>query len=498
MTRRALVSLVVALAGAGVLTGGAVPALGGAAPGPVAVIVHLDEPALGPTNQDLVGLGWNTGSSLDPVAALEPRTVRIDARLESLSTGYDSDADLLVYDEAKVKDLLGRVAEVRRIGAEPQVILSYMPAWLGSPNAYGRDPTRMSPSDGDLWQRLIGEVVNLLATAESPATRFEVWNEPDLPIFFQDWPPAFLDLARRTHQAVADVEVEVGTDLQIGGPAAFFPDPLYIGAYVEEITGAGLPLDFVSWHWYGNTPFLGPDGAEDILPPYVLPLYPVIGQRNPITSPVAYAIQTDLVRDLVDGIVATRPGYDDIDLVIDEWNLSAGGYDLRHDTDEGAAFVLASLMEMEAAGLDSADLYRGIGSDTPGDWGIATATPDGTADGGGRKPSWYALDSWQRTAGARRVVSGAEPLAGIFARASTSSSPEVHHVLISSFVASGGSERSVRVDFDGIDCAAGAEIAVLRLDGKAASAPIIVDGSTVTFDLPAQTSRWIRAACEVA
>ena len=111
--------------------------------------------------------------------AAHPRTVRIDASLEVASTGPDA---------LDLRNLLERVAAVRAVGAEPIVILSYMPEWLGTPNANGRDPTRVPPSDPDAWEALIQRVVHELAIAPAPAYRFEVWNEPDNPIFWQDLP----------------------------------------------------------------------------------------------------------------------------------------------------------------------------------------------------------------------------------------------------------------------------------------------------------------------
>lgn len=415
---------------------------------------------LGRTNPRLFGVGWNTGS-LDGVAPLAPPTVRIDGSLHEASTGDGS---------LHLDALLARVEAVRAIGAEPHVILSYMPVWLA--RHYGsfdpRDPTKVRPRDFDAWQRLVEGVVEGLATAPAPAFRFEVWNEPDLPVFWQDSPDAFFELARRTHAAVAAVEARhPDLDLEIGGPATAFPDPAFIVPYWQQ----NHP-DFVSWHFYGNHPLLGPDGNEGFIPDE---LYGLIAHRNPVTSPREFAAQVEMVRSWVG----------DAELVIDEWNVSAGGFDQRHDTSEGAAFDAGVLMEMEAAGLDAADFYRAMNGpgDAVGDWGM-------TRRDGSPKPAWWVFGAFNETQGIRlRTTSLAGP--DLYARA-TRSGPTIH-VLVSNFDALGGSDHEVRVTASGATCAPRASVRILTgPDGtfeESAGTPVVA--GAVDVALPAQSVAWV-------
>src|SRR5262245_37533639 len=100
------------------------------------VRVDLTRP-IGPVNQNLTGVVWNAGDSIAPLAPVHPAIVRIDGSLQSRSQGPG---------QLDLQPLLNRVAQVRAIGAEPLVILSYMPRWLGGPRAMaGQDPTRMGP-----------------------------------------------------------------------------------------------------------------------------------------------------------------------------------------------------------------------------------------------------------------------------------------------------------------------------------------------------------------
>ena len=296
------------------------------------VVVEADH-ALERTQGDLLGVGWNTGD-IELVAPLRPPIVRIDSRLESSVPAPGVFA---------LDTVLDKVSRVRRAGGEPLVILFAMPAWLGearaatcAPNPIffpdGCDPTLVAPSDFVAWEEVIAEVVRRLATAPEPAYRFEVWNEPDIGVFWHDTQEAFLATAAATHRAVRAVADETGLPIEIGGPGAFSPSA--VAPYVGAIVRAGLPLHFVSWHWYANSPFLGPDGAEGNIDPV---LYEALRGINPDMTPSIYGAQTRQVRSDIAPLLAGT-GLDP-PLLIDEWNVSAGGLDLRHDSNEGAAFA---------------------------------------------------------------------------------------------------------------------------------------------------------------
>ena len=55
-------------------------------------------------------------------------------------------------------------------------------------------------------------------------------------------------------------------------------------------------MDFVSWHWYANTPCLGPDGRESCVPEE---LWEALACRNPDLDPRSYGEQTGIMRALV-------------------------------------------------------------------------------------------------------------------------------------------------------------------------------------------------------
>ena len=62
-----------------------------------------------------------------------------------------------------------------------------------------------------------------------------------------------------------------------------------LGAFLEPLRDTSLPLDFVSWHYYGNYPFVGPDGREPSLPAEA---YLLLGHRNPVGGVGALALSS--------------------------------------------------------------------------------------------------------------------------------------------------------------------------------------------------------------
>jgi len=411
-------------------------------------------------NRGLVGVNWD-GERPQAVRPLRPGLARVDAQIERLfPDGPELDRDALARLNSSLDAIL-------RAGAEPLVILSYMPPWLadaqpGDP----RDRTKLPPRDPQLWGDLVGRVVSELsagraARGQRPARRFEVWNEPDWPVFFQDSPQRFLeDVFVPSAAAVAAVEREHRIDLLFGGCACVAPDPLMIVPMVTLARQRGLPLDFVSWHWYANTPFLGPDGREPLGTPEFQQLvdvvFPFWGRRNPVATPASYGDQVGLVREWVRGALAGS-GRPMPELVIDEWNLSAGGFDRRMDIHEGAAYDGGVLAEMQKAGLDRSAVFRAVdpayfadpkvnpsGEEHRGGWGLVTIT-------GRRKPAWWTFWLWRRLAPlvVRSQLESARS-DGVWALASRGARRRRLTVLVASFLAEGAHPHELALELSGL------------------------------------------------
>ena len=324
-------------------------------------------------------------------------TYRLDAGVDVL---YDCARGRL--SPSRLERLNHSLDVITAAGAEPIVILDYMPACLAAtvPGDV-RAPRLLPPRDPARWQALMTELVTALVPGRARAHRvpvryFEAWNEPD-GLFWQstlaDYVTGVLLPAGRACGAVAATS---SRPVRFSVGATTFPDPAWQVPLLRAAAAAQIPVGFVSWHYYANYPLLGPDGGEPGENPA---LAAAAGHANPAADPITFSAGVSVMRAAAQAALGRVP-----ELVLDEWNLSAGGFDLRNDSFVGAAFQAATLLELAAAGLDRALLYASVDPHTSGqdgkalpvrhgDWGVVDRT-------GGRKPAWYAQEmfGWLRGA----------------------------------------------------------------------------------------------------
>jgi xylan 1,4-beta-xylosidase len=196
--------------------------------------------------------------------------------------------------------------QVLRLGLRPVVELSFMPA------AIARDPRQTvftyrgiisPPADWAEWHELVGRLaahlVQRYGAVEVAQWAFEVWNEPNLAVF---WAASRDDYLRLYDEAARAIKA-VDPRLRVGGPATAAAE--WIELLAAHAAGAGLPLDFVSTHTYGNLP---------------LDLRPALA----------------------------RHGFDGADIWWTEWGVGATHFGAVHDGVFGAPFVLSGLQSAQA------------------------------------------------------------------------------------------------------------------------------------------------------
>jgi xylan 1,4-beta-xylosidase len=172
------------------------------------------------------------------------------------------DDDLGVYTESggrAVHDFSGidRVYdELLATGLRPVVELSFMPAAL----ARDRDHTVFRygaivspPRDWGRWEDLVRSLAAHLVGrygVEEVVSRwaFEVWNEPNLEVFWSGTPGEYFRLYDVSARAVKSVH----PDLRVGGPSSAAAG--WIRELLGHVQASGAPLDFLSTHVYGNVP----------------------------------------------------------------------------------------------------------------------------------------------------------------------------------------------------------------------------------------------------
>lgn len=179
--------------------------------------------------------------------------VRAHAILHDDNAVVSRDADgSLAYDFSRVDALYD---DIIGLGVRPIVELSFMPAELA------RDPQQtvfeyrgiISPPRvwsewHDLVRALTAHLVDRYGADEVRQWGFEVWNEPNLSVFWTGTPAEYLRLYHEATLAVKSVD----DALPVGGPASSAGEWLdKLAAYAAD---NDLPLDFLASHTYGNLP----------------------------------------------------------------------------------------------------------------------------------------------------------------------------------------------------------------------------------------------------
>lgn len=156
------------------------------------------------------------------------------------------------------------------LGLRPVVELSYMPRDLASDpdvTVFGYAAIVSPPKDWDRWGALITDLVGHLVQRYGldevrERWSFEVWNEPNLEVFWSGTREEFWRLYDMTVNAVRAVDDR----LVVGGPSTAAAG--WVDGLLEHVAGSGAPVDFVSTHTYGNAPLdlratLARHGRED-------------------------------------------------------------------------------------------------------------------------------------------------------------------------------------------------------------------------------------------
>ena len=239
---------------------------------------------------------------------------------------------------------------VLKCGLKPFIELSFMPKALAGGNttgmAYAANITM--PENLTEWQEFIKAFLSFAISRygreEVINWYFEVWNEPDLAIFFDGTKEDYFSLYAATVKAVKDVDER----LRVGGPAT--SACRWLRDFTKFCEDNSLLYDFVSTHHYPGDAFGN-----------------ILSDRpaNRILDTAAEAIRTG--KDLSDTMTdiffdpsvyrqwkkgafigmdnAARTIVGDRPLFISEWNSMATFTAPVHDEKYSAAFVIKSVMD---------------------------------------------------------------------------------------------------------------------------------------------------------
>ncbi|MEA2627930.1 MAG: xylan 1,4-beta-xylosidase [Chloroflexota bacterium] len=141
------------------------------------------------------------------------------------------------------------------MGIRPVVELSFMPS------AMARDPKQgvftykgiiSPPANWGEWRELIAalatHLVQRYGIEEVAQWSFEVWNEPNLEVFWSGTKEEYLRLYDESVRAIKSVDPR----LRVGGPSTAAAE--WVDSFAAHAADEGVALDFVSTHTYGNFP----------------------------------------------------------------------------------------------------------------------------------------------------------------------------------------------------------------------------------------------------
>lgn len=144
-----------------------------------------------------------------------------------------------------------------RLGIRPFLELGFMPSGLasGDQTVFWWKGNVTPPRSYDEWAALVRatlrHLVDRYGIEEVRTWPVEVWNEPNLTVFWQGADQAeYLRLYEVTARAVKDVDAS----LQVGGPAISPGSDEWWAPFAEFVTARDVPVDFVSRHAYSSGP----------------------------------------------------------------------------------------------------------------------------------------------------------------------------------------------------------------------------------------------------
>ncbi|MGI8613404.1 MAG: GH39 family glycosyl hydrolase [Nocardioidaceae bacterium] len=209
-----------------------------------------------------------------------------------------ADDGSLHYDFAGIDVLYDQILA---IGIRPIVELGFMPAALAldpEQTVFTYGGIVSPPKDWSEWRELVTELtrhlVDRYGVDEVMGWGFEVWNEPNLEVFWTGTRDDYLRLYAESAHAVKSVD----SRLPVGGPSTAASE--WVEALASYAEAGGLPLDFATTHTYGNLPL-------DIRP----------------------ALQ--------------RHGFPDAKILWTEWGVGSTHFGPIHDGVAGAPFILSGL-----------------------------------------------------------------------------------------------------------------------------------------------------------
>jgi len=238
--------------------------------------------------------------------------------IDTIFPNLDADPTLPTNYNFTKTDFL--VRGIKAIGADVIFRLGY--SW-GNPHAH---VTRIRASDHERWAEICKHIVMHYNDGWADGyhyniTYWEIWNEPDIKVFWTGSPEEYY----RLYEVTAKTLKAYNPNLKVGGPGLAH-NLTFAAGFLEFCRDHNVPLDFFSYHLYTR--------------------------RNP--NPYEVCVRAERVQELLD-----EYGFSSAESLLTEWNIAGGGEHAEYWNTRGAAYTASELIYMQDTNIVVANRYRG-------------------------------------------------------------------------------------------------------------------------------------------
>lgn len=250
-------------------------------------------------------------------------------------------------------------------GMKPFVELSFMPTVLAdNPEkklAFYYGGCISKPKEDEEWKKFIQDFVTYLirryGKEEVESWPFEVWNEPDVFVFWGGTKADYYHLYEVTARAIKEVDPQI----KVGGPAA--SGSKWVGSFMEYCKGNDVPVDFISTHQYAGDPIGGVENSTDLeeetRTDFVIPVEVMQGLFASIPENLSMleALRTYMpdkseIEDISSEAFAINSAIvksqaEDLPVYYTEWNANGIFAAESNDTRKVAAYLVRTALKVE-------------------------------------------------------------------------------------------------------------------------------------------------------
>ncbi|KAA1181899.1 GH39 family glycosyl hydrolase [Paenibacillus sp. B2(2019)] len=230
-------------------------------------------------------------------------------------------------------------------GLKPFLELSFLPRQLageGATSVFYKKSLVGSPKDLGKWNQMIHQFIthyiHRYGIHEVRQWYFEVWNEPEIHIFWPDTYEAYCELFISTFQTIKSIDSE----LRVGGPGVLSLTLMqsdWLTRFMNDVCRRGVKPDFISFHSY---PY-----DESLRSTQVIQ---VDYEENPDVwfQTIELSADTEYLSRVIIKLkktVSEAMGSDVPELHMTEWNATGSHRDLVNDTCFKAAYIVKNVLK---------------------------------------------------------------------------------------------------------------------------------------------------------